>query len=278
MPDIKHKLLNKGLYPAPLFSDADGRGSKTVAPIKDAKQAGLVKSGAGFTLIELMTVVTIMVILAAVMIINLAGQRTRRDLNIAQNQLVSYIRQAQSYTLSARTLPNGQPVQFYALKFDMATPTQYTLEAISNVSSSPQLTDIQVIKFPANIQIATVTPGTYPIVIDRTAANDTFYTFAGSSTPLQAIASGGCALLAFAAPFGKVIFNGGCTQSGWDPNNDDYEKIVNFQTNVVCNSFNSPQTCSASTDSIMTIILSDSGKTVSKTVNVNAITGVVTFN
>ncbi len=232
----------------------------------------------GFTLIELMTVITIMVILAAVMIINLAGQRTSRDLNIAENQLVSYIRQAQSYTLSARILPNGQAVQFYVLKFDLSNPTQYTLEAIYNVSSSPQLTDIQTINLPANIQIAAITPGAYPIVIDRTAAGDTFYTSAGISTPLQTIAAGGCALLAFAAPFAKVIFNGECNQQNWDPNNDDYEKIVNFQTNVICNSFNVPQTCSASTDSLMSITLSDSGGTISKTVTVNAITGAVSFN
>jgi prepilin-type N-terminal cleavage/methylation domain-containing protein len=237
----------------------------------------LSNSNKGFTLIELMTVIVIMVILASAMIINLAGQRAGRDVRIAQNQLVSYIRQAQSYTLSARTLPGGQLVQYYVLKFDLSKPTQYTLEAIYNVSTSPQLTDIQTINLPSNIQIATITPATYPITIDRSPANDTFYTSSGS-TLSQPIAANGCALIAFAAPFGKVIFNGSCNQAGWDANNDDYEKIINFQTNIPCASLNNPPTCSASTDSIMTITLTNSGKTVSKTVTVNAVTGTVTFN
>jgi prepilin-type N-terminal cleavage/methylation domain-containing protein len=231
-------------------------------------------SNIGFTLIEMMVVVAIMVMLATAIVINLASQRAGRDVRIAQNQLVSYIRQAQSYTLSSRNLPNGQPAQFYVLKFDLSNPTQYTLEAIYNVSSSPQLQDIQTINLPPNIQIAAIAPATNPIAIDRSQASDTVNQ-PGNSTYLQTPT---CALMAFAAPFGKIIFNGGCTQSGWDPNNDDYEKIVNFQTNVICNSFNVPQTCSASTDSLMTITLSDSGKTVSKTVTVNAITGAVTFN
>jgi prepilin-type N-terminal cleavage/methylation domain-containing protein len=233
-------------------------------------------SNEGFTLIELMVVVTIMVMLATVMVINLAGQRTSRDIKIAQNQLVSYIRQAQSYTLSARILPSGESVQFYVLKFDLNKPTQYTLEAVYNVSSAPQLQDIQTINLPPNIQIATITPASYPIAIDRSSANDAVNQ-PGNSTYLQ---TPNCALIAFAAPFGKVIFNGGCSQSQppWDQNNDDYEKIVNFQTNVACTSFNNPPTCSASTDSLMTITLSDSRKTISKTVTVNAVTGLVTFN
>ena len=236
------------------------------------------KSGQGFTLIELMVVIVIMAFLATAVVLGIAGQRASRDVKIAQDQLVSTIREAQSYTLSARNLSNGQRVQFYVLKFDMATPTQYTLEAISNVSTSPQLTDIQTITLPSDIRIATITPATYPVVIDRSPANDTFYTSSGSQTLSQGIAQNGCALMAFAAPFGKVIFNGSCNQANWDQNNDDYAKIVNFQVNVSCASYSSPQTCSASTDSIMTITLSDTGRTVSKTVTVNAVTGAVTFN
>lgn len=286
MPNTKYKLSSKGLYPAPLFTNINRKEGKIVTPNKATPQIQSVKSGAGFTLIELMTVIVIMVILASAMIINLAGQRAGRDVRIAQNQLVSYIRQAQSYTLSARTLPGGQLAQYYVLRFDLSKPTQYTLEAIYNVSTSPQLTDIQTINLPSNIQIATITPATYPIAINRLPANDTFYTSSGS-TLSQPIAANGCALIAFAAPFGKVIFNGECNPSNPGsmpytiPSSDDsndYEKIINFQTNVPCASLNNPPTCSASTDSIMTITLTDTGHTVSKTVTVNAVTGSVTFN
>lgn len=237
-------------------------------------------SNKGFTLIELMVVVAIMAVMSTVLVINLAGQRAGRDVKIAQNQLVSSIRQAQSYTLSSRTLPGGQSVQFYVLKFDLSKPTQYMIEAIYNVSTGPLLQDIQTINLPPNIQIATITPSTYPIAIDRSSALDAVNQYAFSpylQTPT-------CALVAFGAPFGKVVFNGGCVPSGpggmpytIQPT-DDYEKIVNFQTNVPCSSGGSPPTCSASTDSLITITLSDFGKTVFKTVTVNAITGSVIFN
>jgi len=281
MPNTNNgKLYDKGFYPAPLFSDLNGSGGKVAAPIKDTQQTKLVKSGAGFTLIELMVVVAIMGIMATVLVINLAGQRAGRDVKIAQNQLVSSIRQAQSYTLSSRTLPGGQSVQFYALKFDLSKPTQYTLEAIYNVSTGALLQDIQTINLPTNIQIATITPATYPIVIDRSPASDAVNQ-PGNSPYLQTPT---CALIVFAAPFGKVLFNGGCVPSspGSMPytiqSSDDYEKIVNFQTNVPCSSNGNPPTCSASTDSLITITLSDLGTTVFKTVTVNAVTGSVIFN
>lgn len=238
----------------------------------------------GFTLMELMVVLVIMVMLATAMVINLAGQKAARNVKIAQNELVGNIRLAQSYTLSARTLSGGQSVQFYVLKFDLSKPTQYTLEAIYNVSSAPMLVDIQTINLPPNIQIATITPDTYPITIDRSAAGDAANQY---PPPNQYLQTPTCAFLAYAAPFGKVIFDKGCNPlnpasmpyvipSSDDSN--DYEKIINFQNNVPCNSSGNPLSCSASTDSIMTITLSDTGKTVFKTVTINGITGSVIFN
>lgn len=233
----------------------------------------LIESGAGFTLIELMVVVTIMVLLVSVLVINLAGQRAPRDIRIAQNQLVSNIRLAQSYILASRLLPSGQSAQFYLVKLDLSKPTQYTIQAVYNVSTSPQLADVQTIRFPANIQLA----ATSPVFIDRSLASDVYDPIAANRY-LQTPAAGGCALIAFAAPFGKVIFNGACNQAAWDPSNDDYEKIVNFQANTPCLSAGSPPLCTASTDSIMTITLTDKANTISKTVTVNAITGGVSFN
>ena len=88
----------------------------------------------GFTLIELMVVVSIMAILATAVIINIAGQRNNRNIIIAENELVNNIRTAQSYTLSSRVLPSGQSAQYYVLKFDFSEPSQYILQAIYNVS------------------------------------------------------------------------------------------------------------------------------------------------
>jgi prepilin-type N-terminal cleavage/methylation domain-containing protein len=236
------------------------------------------RSDPGFTLIELLAVIAVMAIVATVVIVNLNGQRAARDVRIAENQLVSNIRLIQGYTLSERTLPSGQTAQFYNLKFDLTKPSQYTIEAIYNVSSSPQLQDIQTIQLPPNIQLAAVNP----IVIDRSPSNDYFPSGAGQF--LQIPGSNGCALLAFAVPFAKVIFNGSCAPSspGSLPYtiqpSDDYSKIINFQNNISCLSNGNPPACSASTDSIMSITLTDSGNTVSKTIIVNAVTGEISFN
>ncbi len=227
----------------------------------------------GFTLIELMVVVSIMVILTTVLTINLVGQRAPRDLRIAENQLVSNIRQMQSNVLSSRNLDTGETVQYYLLKFDLSKPTQYTLQAVYNADiSSPVLRDVQTVNFPGNMRLASSSP----IVIDRSA------TGIANETPAT------CALVAFSAPFGKVLFNSnGCAlvnnPSGNPPStlidtnladNDDYGNIFNFITN--CSGVST--ICRVSSDSIMSIKLTDVSNTISKTITINGITGAVSFN
>jgi prepilin-type N-terminal cleavage/methylation domain-containing protein len=233
-------------------------------------------SSCGFTLIELMVVISIMVILATTLIINLAGQRSSRDVRIAENQLVTNIRKVQSYTLSARSLPGGQDVQYYVLKFNLSTPDRYTIQAVYNVNASPQMQDIETVLLPPNIIIASTTANTSAISISR-SLNPTTQTL--QSSPL-------CALIAFAAPFGKVIFNDGCSPASGYPvpytlglPDDYYAKIVNFEGNAACSgSYGTPSICTASTDSIMSITIRDTYNTVSKTVTINGITGSVSFN
>ncbi len=261
------------LYPALLFSYKNYSDRKTVTTFKFIKINKSVKSGAGFTLIELLVVVSIMVILVSAMSINIAGQRIPRDLRIAQNQLVSNIRQAQSNTLSSRVLPGGQMPQFYLIKFDLSRPNEYKIQAVYNVSTSPVLIDVQTIQLPSNIQLA----ATNPIVIDRSPTSTAFYPSPPGSQYSQIPTS--CGLISFAAPFAKVVFNGSCaTTPTWDSNTDDYAKIINFQNNISCDVTGNPLPCSASTDSIMTITLTDRNNTMSKTVTVNAVTGGVNFN
>ncbi len=228
-------------------------------------------SNSGFTLIELMVVVSVMVILAAVMTINLTGQRTPRNIKIAQNELVTNIRKVQSYTLSARNLSAGQSVQYYLIKFDLSKPNQYTIQAVFDRDIAPKLKDVETVTFPSNIQLA----GVNPISVARSK----------DPTTQNISGSGACALVAFVAPFAKIIFNDGCSpiNSSASPillnlTDDYYQKIINFQTNTACALPANPPICTASTDSIMTITLTDTANSTSKTVIVNAITGSVSFN
>ena len=242
-------------------------GSKIVAPNKVIIKTQSVKSRAGFTLIELLVVLSIMVILVAVLSINLADQRATRDLRIAQNQLGSDIRKTQSYTLSARLLPSGRAAQYYILKFDLNDPAHYTIQGISNSSSEPALEDVETINLPSGVKLTNVS-----VSRQSNPVTQTIYT--------------NCAIAAFVAPFGKIIFNDGCTPTDSSPSpavlnasDDYYAKVINFLSNVACDANNgnppNPTICSASTDSIMTLTLSNGDNTLSNKILINGITGVI---
>ncbi len=208
---------------------------------------------AGFTLIELLVVIAIMGILAGFMVLNIAGQRGPRNLKIAQSQQVTNIRKIQSYTLSSRNLSANIPAAFYVIKFDRSKPRQYIIQAMYDITSAPKLTDIETINFPENVSLADVNP----IEIDREPT--------GSSGNDQKPAL--CALAAFKLPYAKIINNDGCTFSNF--NNDDYAKIKNFVTNN--------DTITVSADSIMTIKLYEKQSSLTKTVTINGISGLISF-
>ena len=212
----------------------------------------------GFTIIELLVVISIMGILMSVIVANIAGQRDHQKLRIAQNEMVTNIRKLQSYTLSSRTLPNGKSAQYYILKMDIATPDRYTIQAIYDVMSSPQLFNLETVYFPSGIRLAAANP----VVISRPGI-----------IPGQTPSGHTCSLLIFKLPFAKTLMSygsvGGCVQNSWDPNTDDYEKIVNF----VVNTNNQP----VSVDSDMAIKISTQDGTITKNIYIDGVTGLVNF-
>ncbi len=233
-------------------------------------------NNAGFTIIELMVVVTIMALMASVMVLNLNTTRASRDIKIAQNLLVSNLRKTQSYTLSSRNLASGQQVQYYLMKFDITNnPTQYVIQAVYDVDSLPKLEDNETISLPPNIKIASVE------ISERTAL-PSLQKY--NPSPSLSTFTSGCGLISFAAPFGKVIFNDGCTLVNpithpYDLglSDDYYSKILSFQINVPCDvaDYGTPGICTASTDSVMVITLSDLAGSIFRKVLVNGITGAI---
>jgi prepilin-type N-terminal cleavage/methylation domain-containing protein len=221
--------------------------------MKDLFAKKIPNSKLGFTLIELLVVLAVMGILTGVMIVNIAGTRGVRDLKIAQSQLVTNLRKIQSHTLSSRNISSNIPAQFYLMKFDRNSPRQYTIQAIYDVRTAPKLADLETIKFPENITLLSVNP----IEIDREPL--------GLSGNDQKPAS--CALVAFKAPFAKVIMNDGCSFANFV--NDDYAKIKDFIANN--------DLLTASTDSIMTVKLYEPQKGTSKTVTINGVSGLISF-
>lgn len=213
---------------------------------------GFIKNGAGFTLIELMVVITIMGLILSVFVANISGQQSARNSKIAQSLLVTNLRKIQSYTLSSRNVFPNVPAQYYLMKIELSSSTQYTIQAIYDVSVSPKLKDVEIIKLPNLIKFASST-ATSPFFIDRVPL--------GASGNDQAPSS--CVLIAFRAPFGKAILNNGCTFSNFV--NDDYAKIKDFVSN--------DDSLTSSTDSILTIGLMETKNNTSKYVRVNAVNG-----
>ena len=138
----------------------------------------------GFTLIEMLVVIGIMAMILGLFLVNFSGLEGARNLKIAQNQLVTDLRKIQSYTLSSRNVStSGKPARYYMIKFDISTPTAYTIQAIDNASSAS--VDLQTIALPKTSQISSLSlqPST------------------GSAV------SATCVQVAFSLPFGRVFMD-----------------------------------------------------------------------
>jgi prepilin-type N-terminal cleavage/methylation domain-containing protein len=218
------------------------------------------KSGAGFTIIELLVSISIIVILSTLIVVNLAGLRINQKLKIAENELVTNLRKIQNYSLSSRVVGNNQAVQYYLLKIDLSNPHQYTIQAMHDVGTAPKLdANVETVYLPAGVRFSRVGP----VTITRPV-----FPFTQTPDPLS-----GCALVVYKLPFAKTLFSNGCNANNWDANSDDYEKILNFVANV-----SSAPENTVSADSKMDIRLSNEANTISKTVTIQGVSGLISFN
>jgi len=223
------------------------------------------EKSAGFTLIELLVVLAIMGIMLGLILANIAGQRGKRNLKIAQNELVSNIRKIQSYTLSARDVRPGVSPQYYLIKFDLNKPNQYFIQAIYDVENGGKVTNIESVKLPDGVRLA-----------DYSSANclDSAICITNRPGILPSQTPSACALLAFKAPFAKIITNDNCSPASlpadpYDITNatNDYTEIKNFTSNGG----------SASSDATMVIKLFELQSKTTRTISVNGLSGLITF-
>ena len=75
-------------------------------------------SQAGFTLVELLAVIAIMTIIMGALVIDFAGQRGRRNIVLAGNEVVTNLRKVQSNILSSKNIPGGAPAKYYIAEFN----------------------------------------------------------------------------------------------------------------------------------------------------------------
>lgn len=149
---------------------------------------------AGFTLIEMIVVITILGLVLSFGIANFAAQQAPRNLVIVQNEMVTNFRKAQSYTLSSRNSTDNKPIKFYVVNIGPVGKSQRSYE-IGSVDSTYGYQQTEIVTIPQPAYIDEVTIGTYSDIFRASGE-----------------ASLGCIQVIFGAPFGKVyIRTSSCT-------------------------------------------------------------------
>ncbi len=144
----------------------------------------------GFTIVELLVVLSIMGLMGTVLIVNFNSTRSRRNLTLATNELTSNIRKTQSYALSARDVSAGVPAKFYVVQFDFSVASnQYQILAIDN-NYTPKPTLVETVNLPTDV------------IFD--AQDGTLTQPIGTGTPT----SPSCIQIIFSLPFGKIYMKG----------------------------------------------------------------------
>ena len=112
-PIIIEQKKRVRIYPAPLFSNTDNRGSKIVEPTKVIKKTLSVKSGAGFTLMELIVSIAIFAILAVGMLASFGivtkAAKTAREKTILSSLSTYYLEVVRNMPYSQVGTLEGNP-------------------------------------------------------------------------------------------------------------------------------------------------------------------------
>lgn len=143
-------------------------------------------SQAGFTLMELITVLAITTLVMGAVVLDFNRQRGLRNIVLAKNETITNLRKTQSYMLSSRNISAGVPAKFYIVTFEMGQ-SNYTIDAVDNdYVYHPSL---ETISLPSAVSLSSLTVG------DPVGGNDE-------------VPPSPCLQVIFSAPFGKMYTNG----------------------------------------------------------------------
>lgn len=110
----------------------------------------------GFTLIEMLVVISIIVTLTSVVLANFSSLSQSRNLNSARDQLLADLRRMQISALASKNSTNGNPSSSYTAVFDYASnPGLYTLNVIDN-QGTPVTTLLNTVTLPNRISISAI--------------------------------------------------------------------------------------------------------------------------
>lgn len=102
----------------------------------------------GFTMIELMIIVVIMVTLTSIVTVSFSQMRSTQSLQAAANDLISKIREIQNFTYTGRQISGGQPPRAYIITFT-ANATTFLVQY--NIGTTT--TTLETVSLPQNTKI-----------------------------------------------------------------------------------------------------------------------------
>jgi prepilin-type N-terminal cleavage/methylation domain-containing protein len=147
----------------------------------------------GFTIIELLVVIAIMGLMATLLVASYNATRSRRNLTIAANELITNVRKTQSYALSARDVAPNLPAKYYVLQFDFSTPEEYKILALDS-NYGPQPVTIETVTLPLDVVLY--------------QENTTLEQPIGDSGSKPVTITPDCLQILFGLPFGRIYMIG----------------------------------------------------------------------
>lgn len=114
----------------------------------------------GFTVLEILTVVAIVILISTAMLMQKKGGEAQRRLNIDSQKLVYNLRKVQNYAMSAKESEcSGNPVVPFGIVFRMSSPENYLLVSDCNSNKIYETDEVVISTIPLeNSYIKEISP------------------------------------------------------------------------------------------------------------------------